>query len=88
MNSQPTFLFLTYLGLMNYGHVNQVILNCKILESLALQIFEASIRILLIVNLIMNQTLLIFLLCVRLTWMTQFWQFLSDRLSSFNPKGF
>ena len=82
MNSQPTFLFLTYLGLINYG------LNCRILESLALQIFEAFIQILLIVSLIMNQTLLIFLLCVILTWMTQFWQFLSDRLSSFNPKGF
>ena len=35
------------------------------------QIFEAFVRILLIVNLSLNQTLLTFLLCVRQTWMTQ-----------------
>ena len=32
---------------------------------------EAFVRILLIVNLSLNQTLLTFLLCVRQTWMTQ-----------------
>ena len=52
-------------------HVNQIILNCTTLWSLALQIFEAFVRILLIVNLSLNQTLLTFLLCVRQTWMTQ-----------------
>ena len=51
-------------------HVNQIILNCTTLWSLALRIFEAFVRILLIVNLSLNQTLLTFLLCVRLTWMT------------------
>ena len=50
--------------------------------------FEAFVQILLIVNLSLNQTLLTFLLCVRLTWMTPLWQFLCERLSSFNPKGF
>ena len=39
--------------------------------NLALQIFEASVRILLNVNLSLNQTLLTFLLYVRQTWMTQ-----------------
>ena len=52
-------------------HVNQIILNRTTLWSLALRIFEAFIRILLIVNLSLNQTLLTFLLCVRQTWMTQ-----------------
>ena len=44
-------------------------------SKLTLQIFEAIaiVRIvLLIVNLSLNQTLLTFLLFVRLTWMTQF----------------
>ena len=52
-------------------HVNQIILNRTTLWSLALRIFEAFVRILLIVNLSLNQTLLTFLLCVRQTWMTQ-----------------
>ena len=52
-------------------HVNQINLNRKTLHSLALQIIEAFIRILLIVNLFFNQTLLTFLLYVRQTWMTQ-----------------
>ena len=52
-------------------HVNQIILNCITLWSLALWIFEAFVQILLIVNLSLNQTLLTFLLCVRQTWMTQ-----------------
>ena len=52
-------------------HVNQIILNSTTLWSLALRIFEAFVRILLIVNLSLNQTLLTFLLCVRQTWMTQ-----------------
>ena len=55
---------------------------------LALRMFEAFVRILLIANLSLNKTLLTFLLCVRQTWMTQFWQFLRERLSSFNLKGF
>ena len=52
-------------------HVNQIILNRTTLDSLALRIFEAFVRILLIANLSLNQTLLTFLLCVRQTWMTQ-----------------
>ena len=44
-------------------HVNQIILNCLTLSSLALRIFEAFIRILLIPNLSFNQTLLTFLFC-------------------------
>ena len=35
MNSQPTFLFLTYFNSMNYGHL---------IKSLALRIFEAFVR--------------------------------------------
>ena len=38
------------------NHVNQIILNCSTLWSLALQIFEAFIQILLIVDLSLNQT--------------------------------
>ena len=45
-------------------HVNQIILCRTTLWSLALRIFEAFVRILLIVNLFLNQTLLTFLLCV------------------------
>ena len=52
-------------------HVNQIILNRATLWSLALKIFEAFVRILLIVNHSLNQTLLTFLLCVRQTCMTQ-----------------
>ena len=44
---------------------------------------------LLIVNISLNQTLLTFLLYVRQTWMIDWCkQFLCERLSSFNPKGF
>ena len=46
-------------------------LNRITLLSVALRIFEAFVQILLIVNLSLNQTLLIFLLNVRQTWMTQ-----------------
>ena len=50
-------------------HINQVILNRSPLESLALQIFEIFIWILLIASLLfLNQTILTFLLYVRQTW--------------------
>ena len=52
-------------------HIKQIILNHTTLWSLALQIFEAFIQILLIVNLSLNQTLQTFLVCVSQTWMTQ-----------------
>ena len=52
-------------------HVNQIILNCMTLWSSALQIFEAFVWILLVVNLFLNQTLLTFMLYVRQTWITQ-----------------
>ena len=76
INSQPTFLFFNLFKLNELWpyyqkHVNQIILNRTTLWSLALRIFEAFVRILLIVNLSLNQTLLTFLLCVRQTWMTQ-----------------
>ena len=53
------------------NHVTQIILNRKTLQSLALQIYEPFVRILLIANLSLNQTLLTFLLCLRETWMTR-----------------
>ena len=62
---------LNELWLYYQKHVNYTILNFTTLCSLALGIFEAFVRILLIVNLSLNQTLLAFLLCVRQTWMTQ-----------------
>ena len=69
MNSQPTFLFLTYFKLNELWpcqkHVNQIILDHITLESLALHMFEAFIPILLIVNLSLSQTFLTFLVCVR-----------------------
>ena len=52
-------------------HVNQIILNRTTLSSLALQICEAFVQIVLIVNLSLNQTLLTSFLCVRQTWMAQ-----------------
>ena len=52
-------------------HVNQTILNRATLLILALQIFEAFLQILLIVNLLLNQTLLTLLLYVTQTWMVQ-----------------
>ena len=52
-------------------HVNQIILNRTTLWSLALQIFEAFVLILLTVDLSLSQTLLTFLLCMRQTWRTQ-----------------
>ena len=70
-------LFLTNLNLTNYDHIiksmyiNQIIFNRTTLWSLALRIIEAFVRILLIVNLSLNQTHLTFLLCVRQTWMTR-----------------
>ena len=51
--------------------VYKIISNRIILYSLALRIFEAFVRILLIENLSLNQTLLTFLLYMRQTWMTQ-----------------
>ena len=76
MNSQSTFLFFNLFKLNELWpyyqkHVNQIILNRTTLWSLALRIFEAFVRILLIVNLSLNQTLLTFLLYVRQTKMTQ-----------------
>ena len=50
---------------------NPIILNPITLWSLALPKFKAFVQILLIVNLSLNQTLLIFWLCVRQTWMSQ-----------------
>ena len=47
------------------------ILNHATLLILALQIFEAFLQILLIVNLLLNQTLLTLLLYVTQTWMVQ-----------------
>ena len=54
-----------------------------------LQIFVAFVRILLNVNLSLNQTLLTFLLYGdKLEWLNWFSQFLCERLSSFNQNGF
>ena len=73
----------------DHKHVNQIFLNRTTLLSLALQIFEALVRILLIVNLCLNQNLMKFLLCMRQTWwLNWFWQFLCKRLYSFISKGF
>ena len=59
------------------------------LRSLALRIFEVFVRILLIVDLSLNQTLLTFLLCVSQTWMTQLILAVSLwEIFCFNPKGF
>ena len=76
MNSQPTSLFLTYFQLNElWPHyqkdVNQITLNHVTLSPLALQIFEAFVQIFLNVNISLNQTLLIFLLCVRRAWINQ-----------------
>ena len=47
--------------------------------------FRVFIQILLIVNLSLKETLMIFLLCVdKLGWLNWFWQFFCEGLSSFN----
>ena len=72
MNSQSAFLFFNLFKLSELWpyyqeHVNQIILYRTTFWSLALQIFEAFVWILMIVNLSLNQTLLTFLHCVRQT---------------------
>ena len=65
VSNEPT----AYLSIFNLFKVNElwpyyqkhVILNSANLSSLTLQIFDAFVRILLIVNLSLNQTLLTFL---------------------------
>ena len=73
--SLPFYFFpqfkLNELWLYYQKHVDQIIVNRTTLQSLALRIFEAFVRILLIANLSLNQTLLTFLLYVRQTKMTQ-----------------
>ena len=66
---------------------NQITLNHNS-PRLSLSIFKVFVQILLNVNLSLNRTLLTFLLYVRHGWLNWFWQFLSERLSSFNVKGF
>ena len=91
VSNEPT----AYLSIFNLFKVNElwpyyqkhVILNSANLSSLTLQIFDAFVRILLIVNLSLNQTLLTFL-WDKPGWLNWFCQFLCERLSSFNPKGF
>ena len=69
--------------------VNQTTLNHKILQNLALEIFEVCFRILLNANPSLNQTFLTILLYVRQTWMNQLvLAIFFEGLSSFNPKGF
>ena len=82
MNLQPTFLFFTYF-------VNQITLNQTTLSNLVLWIFEVFVRILLNIILPLNQTLLIFMLYVRKTWMTQSILAISlSRVIFFNLTGF
>ena len=72
------FLILTYFWLnemviLSKGQkdINRITMNHTPLSNLALPIFKALVRILLNVNLLLNQTFRIFLLYVRKTWMTQ-----------------
>ena len=70
------FCFWFIFNLINYGHitkkdVNQLTLNHTTLWNLTLQVFEAFTKILLNVNLSLNQTPLVLLLYVRQIWMIQ-----------------
>ena len=72
------FLILTYFWLnemviLSKGQkdINRITVNHTPLSNLALPIFKALVRILLNVNLLLNQTFRTFLLYVRKTWMTQ-----------------
>ena len=72
------FLILTYFWLnemviLSKGQkdINRITMNHTPLSNLALPIFKALVRILLNVNLSLNQTFRTFLLYVRKTWMTQ-----------------
>ena len=72
------FLILTYFWLnemviLSKGQkdINRITMNHTPLSNLALPIFKALVRILLNVNLLLNQTFRTFLLYVRKTWMTQ-----------------
>ena len=90
INSQPTFLFLTYLSIKR---ILAILSNgCKLDKfvshnSLKLS-FVAFVQILLNTNLSLNQTLLTFCLWDKLRWLNWFWQFLCNRLSSYSLKGF
>ena len=53
------------------NNLNQITLNHLTLQNLVLQIFVALVRILLIVNLSLNEAALAFWLYVRQTWMAQ-----------------
>ena len=72
------FLILTYfllneMVILSKGQkdINRITVNHTPLSNLALPIFKALVRILLNVNLLLNQTFRTFLLYVRKTWMTQ-----------------
>ena len=68
MNSQPTFLFLTYFFNSWTLDVYQINLNHTTLYNLALPIFEVFDWILLNMNLSSNQTVVTFLFYGRQTW--------------------
>ena len=71
-------------------YVNQITSNCLTLWILDLPIFNVFVWILLVMNLSLNQTLLIFLLDIRQSWKTQLIEVMSlcERLSFFNSKGY
>ena len=72
MNSQSTFLFSTYFLWPYYEGCKPGNFESNNSLKLSFTIFEAFVRILLNVNLSLNQTLLTFLLYVRQTWTAQF----------------
>ena len=85
MNSQPTFLFLTYFNAMDYDHIYQKDVHEITLNRVKLSLFP----ILSILNLSLNETLLTTCsIWDKPGWLNWFWQFLCESLSSFNPKRF
>ena len=96
MNSQATFVSLTYFNSTNYGHINKKMSTRQFWIS-QLWIFVAFVRFFLIADLSWKNLSL--LLIVKLSWhscsmwddpgwLNWFWQFLCEVLSSFDPKGF
>ena len=65
MNSQSTFLILTDFWLFFQKDVNQITLNHTTLKNLALPIFEVFVQVMLNMNLSLNQTPDILVLCER-----------------------
>ena len=93
MNSQPTFLFLTYFNSVNYGHI------IKILKPDNFESHNSKAQVYKYLRLLLEYCWLWIFPWIELSWDSCFmwdkpgclnwsWQFLCKGLSSFNPEAF